>query len=256
MSRNLLILVMLTVSGSGCSASRPFLGHIVVTPPKVSFRQLSREESSPWTSVSVTYPAETWTPAPCAPSPICPVEEVAYFEDKELPAPQTICEPVPSTSITSIPPAPLPTPAIVNLDCATSQKPIDLTAPRLGCGPVEMVMPIIQAAAVSMPPDTGVQLESLPQATVTQPCDQAVVASLEVLPDAAQAQALAPLQADLSELLSEIRQQRQLIEALQRDLARERSADNSEIQELEAAVEDLVALTQSSRPGNPAAAQK
>jgi len=51
------------------------------------------------------------------------------------------------------------------------------------------------------------------------------------------------VQHDLSELLTEIRNQRQLIEALQRDLTRERSADDAAIDELEAAVENLLVQT-------------
>ncbi len=51
-------------------------------------------------------------------------------------------------------------------------------------------------------------------------------------------------QPNLSELLAEIRNQRQLIEALQRELTRERSADDAAIEELEVAVENLLDQTQ------------
>ena len=51
------------------------------------------------------------------------------------------------------------------------------------------------------------------------------------------------LPSDLSELLTEIRNQRLLIEALQRDLTRERSADDADLGNLEAAVEDLLVKT-------------
>ena len=51
------------------------------------------------------------------------------------------------------------------------------------------------------------------------------------------------VQPDFSELMTEIRNQRQLIESLQRDLLRERSADDAAIDELEAAVESLLVQT-------------
>ena len=64
------------------------------------------------------------------------------------------------------------------------------------------------------------------------------------------------VQADLSELLTEIRNQRQLIEALQRDLTRERSADDAAIDELEAAVENLLVQTKTAQHEMPTTLRK
>lgn len=194
MPRNLLILALL-VSGTGCSATRPPLSTIVVTPPELSFRQLPRGDSWHWTAVAVTYPSGSLIPAPCAPLPVRPVELVTCFEEDERPAPRSPSGPVPSvTTVVPVPPvnvlAPAP-PTLVHLENTTSPQSAHLSVPSVASVP-SGITPIVLTAS----------------------------------------------------LLTKIRNQRQLIEALQRDLTRERSADDADIEELEAAVENLLVHTQ------------
>lgn len=66
----------------------------------------------------------------------------------------------------------------------------------------------------------------------------------------------ASVSAEIVELMTEIRLQRQLIEDLQRDLKRERLADDSAIDELEQAVESLLVLTESAPSTMSSTSQK
>lgn len=266
MSRNLLILALM-VSGTGCSATRPLLSTIVVTPPKLSFRQLPHEDSWHWTAVAVTYPSESLTPASCAPSPVRPVELLTFFEEDERPAPRSPSGPVPSvTTVIPVPPVNVPAPAppsIVDLENATSPPSVHLPIPSVAAVPLG-ITPIVQTASTSTLPAPPVRVESPPptesngkpatrialvspvQTSTAIRCDQDETTLPEVrqvMPvESLSPPVLAP--SDLSELLTEIRDQRQLIEALQRDLTRERSADDAAIEELEAAVENLLVQTQ------------
>lgn len=287
MSRNLLILVLLTMSGAGCSATRPLLSTIVVTPPRLSFRHTPSGDSWHWTAVAVTYPSELLIPAPCSPSPLSPIELVTYFDEDECLAPLTPNEPVPdATAVVPVPqisptapvelvsvPAPIqqPSPAPVDYDPASVSPadalgPVALVDATTPTQPVTSILPVTSEITpvaqtnstskfpfspirVELPasieacftPATGVSPASASISSANPP-SQAVVASMEVIQDAATHSLVSPVpvQIDLSELLTEIRQQRQLIEALQRDLMRERSIDNAEIEELEAAVENLL----------------
>jgi hypothetical protein len=290
MSRSLLILVLLTMSGTGCSATRPLLSTIVVTPPRLSFRHTPSGDSWHWTAVAVTYPSELLIPAPCAPSPVSPVELVTFFDEDECLAPITPSEPAPvATAVVPVlqisPTAPVelvsasapiqqPSPAPVDHD-PSSVLPTDAlgsvalvgattpTQPATSIVPVTSeITPVAHTNSTSKFPFSPIRVElpapievgftpasgvSPVSASISSanPHSQAVVASMEVLQDSAPHSLVspAPVQIDLAELLTEIRQQRQLIEALQRDLMRERSIDNAEIEELEAAVENLLVQT-------------
>ena len=313
MPRNLLILALL-VSGTGCSSSRPLLSTIVVTPPRVSFRQLSREDASHWNAVAVTYPAESLIPAPCSPSPIRSVELVTFFEEDECPAPPSPSGPIPSvTTVVPVPPVNAPAlPTIVHIENATSLQsahlpvqsvallPIEITplvqtavavtypsgsllpspcapapvrpvemaaffqpdnhtTPRSSRGPVPS--PIVQTASTLLAPPvrmespipteshwkpaTRIAFVSPTQTSTAMRCDQdeTTLAEARHVKPVESLSAPVQVQPDFSELMTEIRNQRQLIESLQRDLLRERSADDAAIDELEAAVESLLVQT-------------
>jgi hypothetical protein len=336
MSRSLLILALLA-SGTGCSSTRSILSPIVVTAPKLSFRQLHRGDAWQWTAVAVTYPSESLTPAPCAASPVHAVEPVTFFEEDECHAPlspsgpvsalptivhledatgpQSIDLPEPSISpVTSevVPsiqtgiavmhpsgfstpapcepspifpvdlvslfdvdespaalspsgPAPAP-PARAHLEEGTSPPSV----PSVASAPLETT-PVIQMPSTSTFPATPDRVESLPpmeahwkptariaplspaETSTAICCDQDETTPPEVhqaLPQAV----LVP--SDISDLLAENRNQRQLIEALQRELTRERSADDVALEELEAAVEDLLVLTQNTPGETPSNSRK
>ncbi len=326
MSRNLLILALL-VSGTGCSATRPLLSTIVVTPPRLSFRQMPREDLRHWTAVGVTYPSESLIPAPCAPSPVHPGELVAFFEedapsltpvvsappvDPALTAPAIVHQdttsrpesahlPVPSvapvsTEITPIIQAALavssPSEALTPLACAPSPvRPVELVAfieednrlsPLSLSGPVPLeITSMVQTASTqttssSTLPAPPVRLESPPPSesdwkpttsvalvSPVQPSpvigfDQAETAFPEdrpVMPVESLPQPVI-VPSEISDLLAENRNQRQLIEALQRDLTRERSADDAAIEELEAAVENLLVHTETAQRELPTTRRK
>lgn len=333
MSRNLLILALL-VSGTGCSATRPLLSTIVVTPPRLSFRQLPREDSGgdSWhlTTVAVTYPSETLIPAPCAPSPVGTVELVTFIEEYERPTRQPPSGPVQAeTTVDSVPPVHVPASApsaLVHLEntispqsahllapsvepvplgitsniqasvavtypsgslippaCAPSPVPLvqlvtyfdedEHPAPWFPSGPVPAVTTVVPVPPVHVPappvqvesptptesnwkPATRIAVVSPVQTSTAIRCDQDETTLPQVHPiiPVENLSTPVPMQPDLSELLTEIRNQRQLIEALQRDLSRERSADDSAIEELEAAVENL--LVHTAQREMPTAVQK
>ena len=369
MSRKLLILALL-VSGTGCSTTRPLFSTLIVTPPKVSFRQLPREDAWRLTAVAVAYPSESLAPLPCAPSPVVPVERMTYFEEDErhaslfpngevpsgatvvpvpsvhvpAPAPPTIAHLEHATSPQSEPnvsPVPLmitpivqtavvatsPSGSVTPPPCAASpERPLELvtfceadgrSAPQSPSGPVSSgatvvpvpsapallaivhprnatspqsvylrmpsvasvplrITPIIQTAStetlevphvrVESPPPTEliwkpatvVSLESPVQTSTANRCDLEGATRADARPvlpvDSLSPPVMVP--PDFSELLTEIRNQRQLIEALQRDLTRERSADDAAIDELEAAVENLLVQTQTAPHKLPTTLQK
>ena len=269
MSRNLLILA-LWVSGTGCSATRPLVSNIIVTPPRLSFRTLPPGESCDWTPVAVTYPSGSYIPDPCAPSPAPPAELATLFEEDEPLGPPTPNEPFPA--VTMVVPAP---PAMVHYDEETSPQSVSLPDPNDAADPSE-ITPLVQAASTATFPDppapveppspteshwkpaTGVALVSSDQTSTTIQCDldeTSLTESRQVMPVESLSPA-APVPSDLSELLTECRNQRQLIESLQRDLARERSADNAAIDELEAAVEDLLVHTKNAESELPTTLRK
>ncbi len=407
MPRNLLILALL-LSGTGCSATRPLLSTIVVTPPRLSFRQMPREDSWHWTAVGVTYQSPALIPAPCAPSPVRSMELVTFFEGDECLAPLSPSGLAPAvTTVVLAPPvsAPAPTaPAIVHQETTSrpesAHRPVPSVAPvptgitpivqaavaatspsealvPLACSPspvrpVELVAfieeddrpsplspselvpsvtpvvpvlptivhldnattlqpalrlipsvapvllgerqetvsrsrtrqssvsgdsreslttsatvssllplaleitPMVQTASTSTlsappvrvespspsesdwNPTTRVALVSPVQTSPVIRCDQAETALPEVRPvmpvESLPQPVLVP--SDISELLAEIRNQRQLIEALQRDLTRERSADDAAIEELEAAVENLLVHTETAQRELPTTLRK
>ena len=269
MSRNLLILALL-VSGTGCSATRPLMSNIVVTPPRLSFRTLPSGDSCDWTAVAVTYPSGSLIPDPCAPAPAPPVELATLFEEDEPLTPPSPSEPFPA--VTMVVPAP---PARVHFDEETSPQSVNLPVPNDAAVPSE-ITPLDQTASTATLPDplapveslspteahwkpaTGVALVSSDQTSTAIQCDldeTSLTESRQVMPVESLSPA-APLPSDFSELLTECRNQRQLIEALQRDLARERSADNAAIDELEAAVEDLLVQTKTAECELPATLRK
>ena len=303
MSRNLLILALL-VLGTGCSATRPLLSTIIVTPPKVSFGPRTRGDAWHWTAVAVTYLSESLIPVPCAPSPVRPVELMTFVEKNDHPAPQSPSDPVPSvTAAVPVPTFSVPAlapPTIALLDGASS--PLSAHLPVPSVVPVSLApSPMVQAAiavtyptgSLTPPPcsrspvrtvelvtfveedvcpapwsppltesewkqSTGVSLVSPVQTGTAIRYDQ----DETTRPEAHQVLPVEPLsppvlvQADLTELLTEIRNQRQLIEALQRDLTRERSADDSAIDELEAAVENLLVQAQTAPSVTPTTMRK
>ncbi len=341
MSRHLLILVLL-VCGTGCSATRPRWNTIVVTPPGLSLRQLPCEDSRRWSAVAVTYPSESLIPAPCAPSPVRSVELVTYLAEDHSHAPLSPSGSLPAvTTVVPVPPVPVPAPAppaIVHLEDATRPqlahlpvsnhepvpwggtsmiqtavavtspsgtlsppacgpspvRPVQLVtcveederpAPRSFSGSVPAVTTVIPDPPVPVPasapptivhldnatspvsmstlpappvrvespptiasnwkPTTSTALVSPVQTTSTIRSDQDATTPPQVRHVIPVEFPSPPVlvQADLSELLTEIRNQRQLIEALQRDLTRERSADDAAIEELEAAVDNLLVQT-------------
>lgn len=262
MLRSLLILVLFVCSGTGCSGTRPFLSPVVVTLPGLSFRSLPTEESWSWTAVAVTYPSGATTPAPCGPSPVSPVEPAPLFEDEVPTAQLTPTDPLPVvTALIPVPETAIPAaPPSVEIQSPPSQTAITPESP-----------PIVQASSTTLSPTPPVRGEypttvespenSIGVAYVSPvlngmpaPREQPVVVSLDE-PQQGPAQTaslLAPVRSDLSELIAEVRKQRLLIEKLQRDLARERSLDDAEIEELEAAFEDLLALTKTTQSPSPA----
>jgi hypothetical protein len=269
MLRPLLILVLLVMSGTGCSGTRPFLSPVVVTLPGLSFRRLPTEESWRWTAVAVTYPSGATTPAPCGPSPVCSAEPVTLFED-EVPDSQ-LAPSAPLPVVTALTPAP----ELITPEALPSAPSPENPSPPSQAAITTESSPIVQASSTTMSPASPVQLDYSPHVDspensigvaylspvlngMPSPSEQPVAATLDE-PQHGTAQTvslLAPVQSELSELIAEVRKQRQLIEKLQRDLARERSLDDAEIEELEAAFEDLLALTMNTESPNPSTMPK
>ncbi len=171
------------------------------------------------TAVAVSYPSGALIPSPCAPSPAPSTEIVAFFEEDEHTDASShkvhatsneTCDSVPSK-----PTSPQNQPVIANAEDDSNPPSVDTSTPSIA-PVVTGDTPIAQTALAATPPTTPVRVES---------------PSVQVLPD-------------FSELLNEIRVQRKMIESLQRDLNRERSADLEAIAELEAAVEDLLVDSQ------------
>ena len=264
MLRPLLILVLLVMSGTGCSGTRPFLSPVVVTLPGLSFRRLPTEESWSWKAVAVTYPSGATTPTPCGPSPVCSVEPVTLFED-EVPAAQLApSDPLPVVTALT------PVPELVTPETIPSPPSPENQSPPSQAATTTESAPIVQASSTTVSPASPVTLEYSPYVEFPEnsigvayvspvlngmpsPSEQPVAAPLDE-PQHGPAQTvslLAPVRSDLSELIAEVRKQRQLIEKLQRDLARERSLDDAEIEELEAAFEDLLALTKTPQSPSP-----
>lgn len=285
MSRNLLILTLL-VSATGCSANRPLLGRLVLTPPRVSFRQLPREDACDWTPIAVTYPSETSIPGSCMPSPVRSAELLAFFEDDELLARPSPSEPVPAvTTLPLVPPVNVPAaeslvsglatapPTIVPLEQPTHPEllnlPVQSVAPlHIGYAPIVQTASALLASPVQVEspastdsawkPATRISLVSpIPTSTVMRGDQQAT--PLPEVPGVMPVDPLSPpglMPPDFSELLTEIRSQRQLIEALHRDLKRERSADDASMIQLEAAFENLVILTKTPQQEMPTTLRK
>lgn len=256
MLRSLLILVLFVCSGTGCSGTRPFLSPVVVTLPGLSFRRLPTEESWSWNAVAVTYPSGATTPAPCGPSPVRPVEPAILFED-EVPTAQltptdplpvlTALIPVPETAVSAEIQSPLSQTAI------TPESPPIVQASSTTLIPIRPVRAEYPSTAESPENSIGVAYVSPVLNGMPSPREQPVAVSLDK-PQHGPAQTaslLAPVRSELSELIAEVRKQRLLIEKLQRDLARERSLDDAEIEELEAAFEDLLALTKTTQSPSP-----
>lgn len=303
MPRTLLILLIITMSGTGCTASRPLFSRVVFTPPKLSIRQLPSNRQLPskersWTAVAVTYQTDVMAPIPCGPTPTILTEPVTFLDEvnsdtapateeaatfsvssvtvdsgQSLPVDHTANTPTSVMKVDS--PYLFPTPQ-QHLDNSVDTLPDNKSAFTVTT-PTTATPSIVQTAATTLNPlpcapvTPPPAMESdwrpttrIPNVTEesTDPIPQNTTISSEVRPS----QPITPLppiaspnaqmHIDLTALLTEIRQQRQLIETLQRDLLRERSADNAAMDELEAAVDHLLVQTQNALGELPATLQK